>query len=278
MWQILLHVTLTTVALTLAALAVLALAAARAYMRDRETTARVCRRVLAGAAGMYLLVLAAPVSSWQGVGTGERHVEWNPVRWAQELRGSPAPEDSFAFRLRDGKTAHFSENELTQAEREEVLPHGGSHDYFLHEDQRGGLVITGSAGAPVEGAEEQLVYQEAGPRIADFLEDRGAESAGLVLEEKVVNALLFVPIGIIAFYGVRGAVGRIAFGPGLALTLEAVQWAMGAGRFADMGDLLVSSLGSLTGTAMAGTCVLLAARASRTPASEEHAVRGSQGI
>lgn len=107
-----------------------------------------------------------------------------------------------------------------------------------------------------------------GPAVADFLVHRDAGSAALIVEEKVVNALLFVPIGIVAFYGVRNVVGKVAFGPALSLTLETVQWAMASGRAADMADLLVDTVGSLTGTAVAGTCVLLVARVFRPPAPE----------
>lgn len=272
MWQILFHVTPTTVALTLAALVALALLAARAYVRDRESTARFCRRLLIGATGVYLLVLAAPVLSWDQTGESSRHVNRDPLVWVDEWRDANEPEDSFGMELRDGTSAHYSVEPLTQAERKEVLPYGGPYEYFLHEDEQGHLEITDADGTPVDDAHAQPVHQEMGPAVADFLEHRGAESAALIVEEKVVNALLFVPIGIVAFYGVRNVFGRVVFGPALSLTLETVQWGMGAGRSADMADLLVNTLGSLTGTALAGTCVLLVARVSRPPASEDRTV------
>lgn len=263
MWQILLHVTPATVALASAALLAFALFTARAYVRDREGARRFFRRLLAATSGVYLLVLASPVILWDQVGESSRDITWNPVAWVEEWREANEPDSEFGQEFSDGISAHFSVEPLTDAEREEILPYGDGYDYFLHEDERGDLVVLDAEGMPVGAAETRVVHQEMGPVVADFMEHRGGTSASLILGEKVVNVLLFVPIGIIAFLAIAHPAGRFAFGPLLSLTVETAQWALAAGGSADVADLAANSIGSLTGTALAGASLLLVVRLSR---------------
>ena len=80
--------------------------------------------------------------------------------------------------------------------------------------------------------------------------------------------MLFVPVGIVAFFAFGSWAARLFFGPMLSLTIEASQWALAAGRTADTGDLLVNGTGSLVGTLMAlGALVLVGAVRSRGSAS-----------
>lgn len=264
MWQILFHVTPTAVAAASAALAVIALVGARAYVRDPEGARRFGRRLLAVASGVYLLVLASPVLSWGQVGEGSRDIRWNPVAWGEEWRDAARPDQGFGQRLSDGTSAHYSVEPLTGAEREEILLYGGPHDYFLHEDQQGDLVVLDAEGEPVGDAEARAIHGEMGPAVADFMEQRGGTSAALIVEEKVVNVLLFVPIGIVAFFAIAHPAGKLAAGPLLSLTVETTQWALAAGGSADASDFAANTIGSLAGAALAGGALLVMLRF-RTP-------------
>ncbi|WP_017608676.1 VanZ family protein [Nocardiopsis xinjiangensis] len=259
MWQILLHVTPATVALASAALAVFAFVTVCAYVRDREGTRRFCRPLLAVASGVYLLVLSSPVLSWGQVGEGSRDITWNPVAWVEEWREANEPDSGFAQALSNETSAHFSVEPLTGAEREEILSYG-SFDYFLHEDERGDLVVLDAGGDPASEAESRVVHREMGSAVAGFMEHRGGTSAALIVEEKVVNVLLFVPIGVVAFFVFAHPAGKLAAGPLLSLTVETTQWALAAGGSADASDFAANSIGSVTGTALAGAAVLVVAR------------------
>ncbi|WP_017612273.1 VanZ family protein [Nocardiopsis salina] len=260
MWQILFHVTPVTVALASAALAVFALVTARAYVRDPQGARRFCRRLLAVASGVYLLVLASPVLSWGQVGESGRHITWNPLAWVEEWREANQPEQEFGQQLSDGTSAHYSVEPLTDSEREEIHSYGDGYDYFLHEDEHLDLVVLDAEGDPASDAEALVVRQEMGPAVADFMEYRDADSQSLIVEEKVVNVLLFVPIGIVAFFAIAHPAGKLAVGPLLSLAVETTQWALAAGASADAADLAANSIGSLTGTALAGASLLVALR------------------
>ncbi|WP_460776651.1 VanZ family protein [Nocardiopsis nanhaiensis] len=107
--------------------------------------------------------------------------------------------------------------------------------------------------------EEELELQE---DLAAQVEDEGpwGHSYGLALQERALNALLFVPVGIAAFFAFSSWSARIFFGPVLSLTVETTQWALAADRMADTGDLLVNSAGSWVGTLLALVAVAMTSR------------------
>ncbi|GAA1456178.1 VanZ family protein [Nocardiopsis exhalans] len=80
-------------------------------------------------------------------------------------------------------------------------------------------------------------------------------TGGLALQERVLNTLLFVPIGVVAYFAFSSWTARLLFGPALSLTVEASQWALPWGRMADIGDLMVNSAGSVIGTLIAAFSV-----------------------
>lgn len=252
LWTVLFYVNpaTITVALVLSFAVALLLAWRRTPMRA----------LIVGMAAVYLLVLAAPLSEHTGIGEGDRSVVWDPTLSSQDIGGEPYP-SAFGIMTDGEDSVHYSPNEFTAKERAE-WSHPGAERLFVHGEPGGELVVTDVEGRPVDApqavavVEEELELQE---EYALRIEEEGpwGHNGGLALQERTLNALLFVPVGIVAFFAFGSWAARVLFGPALSLTIEASQWALAAGRTADTGDLLVNGVGSLVGTLLALSAIVL---------------------
>lgn len=213
--------------------------------KDRASFAKSSRVVLAAASFLHVIVLAAlPVSGTED-GESAREIHWNPLQAWEEYQEDQKPEETYSAQLSNGDLFFYSPAELSDKEREELLTLE-PYSYFLHGDPEG-PVISDSGGDEVTFQEESAVIRDIEGRIPT----EPLEPAALILEEKTVNALHFVPVGIIAFHAFSSWAPRLLSGPALSVTIESVQWVMASGRSTDVGDLLINSLGSLIGTGMA---------------------------
>lgn len=248
MWQVLFYVTPITVGIALVILGVSAVVVARWNRRSPRLFPREARWLLGTAAAMYLLILGGPLLGWDKVGTTGWGITWNPLSAYEELRQrtlasegaylalGPSAEETVYYGARE-----LSPEELEQARRE-VDP--GDAAYYRYPTTDGRIVWIDAYGHDVDLDKRAELEAVPPPPV------RTEPPAGLIVEEKIVNALLFVPIGILAFAAFSSWWARLTTGPGLSLAIETVQWAMAAGRTADTGDLLVNTVGSAIGVAM----------------------------
>ncbi|WP_227015254.1 MULTISPECIES: VanZ family protein [Nocardiopsis] len=249
--MVLFYVTPVTVCLALLALLVFSLVLAR----DQEGAGwsrPLARGLLGVTAAAYLLVLAAPLTSWGQAEAGSRHVVWNPLSAIQELRQEAVPVTAFGQQLSTGELAYYSVDPLSHEERAEILDRE-PYDFFAHGAPGTDPVVLDAEGRPAPSDGEGLVEREMGESIARAGEPM--ESAAMIVEEKVLHTLLFVPLGILAFHAFSSWTVRVVAGPGFSAVVEASQWA--AGDLADTGDVLANTAGSLAGVAMAGGAAAL---------------------
>ncbi|GAA3762800.1 VanZ family protein [Salinactinospora qingdaonensis] len=205
---------------------------------------------MAAASAVYLLVLAAPLLGLDQIGTIDRHVHWDPLLAYEHV--TDEPEGAYVGQEPDERIYYgaqeLSAAEVAQARRE---AHPGDAAFYRYPTVDGGAVWFDAHGddlAPSQRAELEALR-------APPLEE-SSDSAALIVEEKVVNALLFVPIGIVAFAAFSPWWARLLAGPALSLTIEFAQWVLAAGRSAEIGDLIVNSAGAWLGVAMAATAAM----------------------
>ena len=210
------------------------------------------------AAIVYPLILAAPLSGPATSGEPGRVVAWDPLLSFEDIGGSKRPE-AFGVTLQNGDVIHYLSEGPAFTDRVEEGP-WGTETFFVHEEVEGGLVVTDVGGgvvepespagaAALETVAEELAWQEA--YAAKLEEGPWGTTGGLAPRERVLNTLLFVPVGVAAFFAFSSWSARPLFGPGPSPTIEATQWATASGRLAGTGDLLVNSVGALVGTLMA---------------------------
>ncbi|GHC93251.1 hypothetical protein GCM10007079_42460 [Nocardiopsis terrae] len=260
MWQVLFYVNPTTIAVVLALC--LAAAAALAWWRhpDPARFRRPVRVLLAVAGAVYLAVLAAPVGGTGVAESGDRAVVWDPMLSFRDIPGfgePSGPRAGFGRTLEDGRTVWYAPEEAPLAER--TGEGRGEDGLYVHDTPDGDLAVTDAEGGPApqeEAALAERVVTEELTRNAEYEARLAAEgpwgtSGGLALQERTLNTLLFVPVGVLAFFAFGSWTARVLFGPGLSLTVEAAQWALPWNRMADTGDLLVNSAGSVAGTLFA---------------------------
>lgn len=270
MWMVLLYATPLTGGIALGAMVLGALLLARWRRPDPDGFRTPARTVLGVASVAYLAVLCMPAGDLVAAGESGRPVSWNPFRFVQEERwdSEDAADPSFGQFLEDGTSAYYGGHELTpeQVEEERRSPEqpGGSerYEYFVHPTTDGDLVLFDARGEDLDAATEAVVRAGMAEGIRWAHEPR--ESAALVYEEKVVNLLLFVPVGAVAFAAFSSWAPRLLFGPALSLAVEAAQWALAVGAV-DTADLMVNSLGAVLGVLLAGGAVaLLSVRPARS--------------
>ncbi|GAA1442797.1 hypothetical protein GCM10009602_20920 [Nocardiopsis tropica] len=265
MWRVLFYVTPLTLSVAILLLFALSLVLAAAAARSQGAFPRHTRKLLAATASVYVLVLVMPFSGGSPADPG-RYVHWNPLGFVNDLAMNEAVEESFGQQLTDGTVAHYSIEELTDQEREE-LRRTNPADFYAHGEPGAGASVVDGRGGAVSHAQENLVLTELSEGIGTMGEP--AQYAALILKEKAMNALLFVPLGILAFFAFSPWWARLLFGPALSVSVETLQWAVGAGRVADTGDVLANSGGFLVGAGMAAVSAALLARLpreSRSPA------------
>ncbi|MBE2999208.1 VanZ family protein [Nocardiopsis sp. HNM0947] len=242
MWQSLFYVEPLMVGIALVVLLVGAFYLARHELRSPSGLPR---GLLAACTLLFLLGLAAPVGQWDQVGTYARGVEWRPTAVVGDI--SEEPERELTTELDDGRIAHYTSEKLPVDEREELRRSEGT-DLFLHGDTARPEVVD-AHGNPVPGRDTALVLADMG----GGLDGNGGAigQAAHVLEERLLNFVLFVPIGVLAFHAFIRWSARVFFGAALSVGIETIQWAMAAGNIAHAGDVVVSTSGALAGTVVA---------------------------
>lgn len=246
LWSVLYYVNPTTITIVLILSLLAALMLARFRPRIRVFTVLL--------AAVYLVILAAPLSEHTSIGEGGRSVTWDPMLSFQDIARDPFP-SAFGIMIDNDHSVHYSPEELTEDERQ-FFTEAGVDQLFVYGDPGDELTVTDAGGEAtyspqaVSMVQEELEFQE---EHAAQVEEDGpwGHSDGLALQERTLNTLLFVPIGIASFFAFRSWTARLFFGPVLSLTIEGSQWALAADRMADTGDLLVNGVGSLGGTLLA---------------------------
>lgn len=242
MWQVHFYVEPLTMGLVFVALLVGAFYLA---LHELRSPSGLPRGLLAACTLLFLLGLAAPVGQWDQVGTYERGVEWDPTAAADDI--TEEPERELTTELSDGRLAHYTSEKLPVDEREE-LRRSEDTDLFLHGDT-GKLEVVDARGNPASERDTDVVLADMGAGLDGAGGPMG--QASLVLEERLLNFVLFVPVGILAFYAFTRWWARIFFGTALSVGIETIQWAMAAGHLAHTGDVAVNTSGALAGTVVA---------------------------
>ncbi|GAB3207777.1 VanZ family protein [Marinactinospora thermotolerans] len=267
MWQVLLYTTPLTVGITLAVLAVAAVVVARLLRNNPGTFPREAKWILAAATPVYLLILAAPILSWDQIGEGDREIIWNPVAY-YKADNAPTEGVSISYPADRSQTVSLRVIPVSPERLEEVQAEieREGEDYYLAADYHRYPLTTGEVAyfdaegeelAPDVAAQLDELYEEHAAGVDDNV------APSLLVQEKTVNTLLFIPIGIVAFAAFSSWAARLAFGPGLSFTIEFLQWAMAATRSSELADFVVNSAGHLIGLAMAVAAFRFAARSRR---------------
>lgn len=275
--MVLFHVNPATIAVALGLCLVAASALAWWRRPDPARFQRPMRKLLAAATVVYLAVLLAPIGGFGFSQDSDRAVVWDPMLSFQDIHGfgeQAGPGTEFGQLLEDGRAVRYSRAGIPLEER----AWEGADDLFVQDGPDGTLVVTDAEGgtpSPEDVAVAEQAVTENLEWAAEYEAQLEAEgpwntNGGLVLQERVLNTLLFVPIGVVAFFAFGSRTARVLFGPALSLTVEASQWALPWGRMADMGDLMVNSVGSVVGTLMAAgaTGVVAAVRPNPTDTPE----------
>ncbi|GAA1082236.1 VanZ family protein [Nocardiopsis metallicus] len=262
MWQVLFHVNPTTITAALGLCLLAALAFAWWRRPDPQRSQGAMRKLLAVAGAVYLAVLLAPIGGFGSIHDSDRKVVWDPMLSFQDIPGigrTSGLEREFGQQLEDGRSVHYAPEGVPAEER-------SGDDLYVQDGPDGPdgtLMVTdaeGDAPPQEDTAVATRVIEENFERQTDYAAQLEAEgpwgtTGGLALQERVLNTLLFVPIGVVAFFAFSSWVARLLFGPALSLTVEASQWALPWGRIANIGDLMVNSAGSLIGTLIAALSV-----------------------
>lgn len=230
MWQVLFYVTPLTVGLVLVALLIGAFYLARSELRSATGLPQ---GLLAACTLLFLLVIAAPLGHWDQVGTHTRDVEWDPVAGISEAFADPGPQGHFSTETTDENLLQHFPEKLPKGERTEF--HGIHGTAFFQYGEPGQVELVGSGRNQVP--------------------------------DHLLKLLLFVPVGVLAFYAFTQWWARLFFGPVLTVSVESVQWAMAAGSIADTADVVFNTMGSLVGTVIA-VVALCAARWVHTGGAE----------
>lgn len=230
MWQVLFYVTPLTVGLVLVALLVGAFYLARSEL---SSDTGLPQGLLAACTLLFLLVIAAPLGQWDRVGTHTRDLDWDPVADISEAFAGPGSHGHVSTEPIDGHLAHHAREKRPEGERAEF--HGLHGTAFFLQGEPGQVEVL----AP----------------------ERNEVSRHLL------NLLLFVPVGILAFYAFTQWWARLFFGPALSVSVESIQWAMAAGSIADPADVVFNTVGFLVGTVIA-VVSLCAARWAHTGGTE----------
>ncbi|WP_017589476.1 VanZ family protein [Nocardiopsis ganjiahuensis] len=262
MWTVLFHVNPTTIALALGLCLAAALAFAWWRRPDPARFRGPMRKLLAAAAVVYLAVLVAPIGAAESYGNSERRVVWDPMLSFQDIPGVGEHADSyteFGQRLDDGRAVRYAPAGVPLEERfpedeDDLFVQDGPGDTLVVTDSEGGTPTPGDVALAERTVTENLAW------IAEYdaqLEAEGpwGTTGGVALQERTLNTLLFVPIGVVAFFAFGSWPARVLFGPALSLAVEAAQWALPWGRLADTGDLMVNSVGAVVGTLLAAGAV-----------------------
>ncbi|MFL1427596.1 MULTISPECIES: VanZ family protein [unclassified Nocardiopsis] len=259
MWTVLFFATPATIGAILALLAVASLLATLVSRRSAAGFSGFARVTLTFASVAYVVLLAViPISGVEKVGESNRSVTWNPLQFLEENRQDQQLEETYTTTLNSGEIVLYSREELSGEDRAEHLS-WEQYAYFLH-GAPDDLTVVRSDGGDVTSQEEIQVIGE----IADRIPEEPLAYDSMMVEEKSVNALLFVPLALVAFHAFSSWPPRVFFGPALSVLIETVQWALASGRSVDAGDVLMNTVGSLTGTAMAwGSYLLVEALAAR---------------
>lgn len=271
MWQVLFHVNPITIATALGVCLLAALAFAWWRRPNTQRFQGAMRKLLTAAGAVYLAVLLAPIGDPGFSQGGGRTVIWNPALSFQDIRGvgeHAGQEKTFGQTLEDSRTVHYSADGATAQER-------SYYDFFVQDGPEGTLLVTDAEGQAPSREDAALAAATTAEHLefqADYTARIEAEgpwgtTGGLVLQERVLNTLLFVPIGVVAFFAFSAWTARLLCGPALSLTVEASQWALPWGRLADIGDLMVNSAGSLVGTLLAAVSVALVSTLRPVPAA-----------
>ena len=261
MWKVLFLVTPLTLSVAILLLFAFSLVLSALAVRSQGSLPPNTRKVLAAVTAVYILVLAMPASGGFPAGSS-RFVEWNPLGFVDEIAREETVEESFGQYLTDGSTAHYSPDELTEQEREEARQ-AGPIDFYVHGDPGTGASVVDAGGEAVPPAQERFVLAELSEGIQAAGEPLQYQS--MVVEEKVLNALLFVPLGILAFFSFSSWWVRLLFGPSLSVVVEALQWMMAMGKVADTADTLANSSGHLVGVGLAAVSSVLIALRRKEP-------------
>jgi len=247
MWRVLFYVTPVTISVAILLLFVFALIIASMARHSTESPPRHMWKFLAAATAAYMLVLAMPPSGEIQFSTS-RLVHWNPLHFMDELAAQGEIEESFGQYLTDGGTAHYSIEELSEQERADIQQ-ATPTDFFAYGDPDQEVSVVDSDGNPV--AENQGRYVISELSVGIEAAGKPIQYQSMILEEKALNALLFVPLGILSYFSFSSWWARASFGPAVSVAIEAIQWTTGMGNVADTADVLANSSGHVVGVGLA---------------------------
>lgn len=242
-----------TVALSLVGLAILAGIASKLFQNGtfRRSHARILLAALSVIYFSVLLIGFDPLADHSEDEGGATEIHWNPfyfiddLKEQKETKGQAGAVESFGQILPDGSIAFYSQNPIdagespVEAQNVEYLVHGEPEELVVHDEK--GEEVSDSETAYVDRHMSEAIERSDIPN----------EYEALIIEEKVMNILLFVPIGIVAAFCFSNVLSRLLYGPLMSFTIEGAQWFASGGNVVDSSDFVANSLGAWIGVAFA---------------------------
>ncbi|CAM3599984.1 VanZ family protein [Nocardiopsis gilva] len=238
-----------------------------AFLRRRSPArfARRARILLRVSCAVYIVILVPPISDISKIGEGDRAVNWNPFvsyeeEQSDELEGSYVPLPDI-----DDTYVYYGAQELSREQAEEARHQADPSDaaYYRYPLAGGGAVWFDSHGRDLDTETRAELSEQNPPKEYVSVHDA---TEGLVAAEKILNLLIFIPIGIVAFASFSSWWARLCVGPVLSVAVETGQWLMSAGRVSETADVIVNSAGHIVGVLMAAVSAMLVGRlAARSP-------------
>lgn len=260
MWQVLFFVNPVTVTLALACLLIASGIASNFFYNQtfRRSHARILLAALSAIYFSVLLMSFDPLLEEAEVEGDTPQIHWNPFQFVQDLKEQTNTVESFGQTLPDGSIAFYSQKPI---DIDEPPPAAQNVDFLVHGDPDQ-LVIRDKGGEEVSYPESGSVEREMSEAIERS--EGPNEHAALILEEKVMNFLLFVPIGIVAVFCFSSSFSRLLYGPLLSFTIEGAQWFVSGGNVVDSSDFAANSLGALLGVSFSSGFIFFLARKGST--------------
>src|SRR5690625_5132243 len=264
MWQVLFFVNPATVALSLAGLLTLAGIASKLFQNGtfRKPHARILLAALSVIYFSVLLIGFDPLADDSENEGGIPEIQWNPFHFVQALhertdtKGQTDTVESFGQTLPDGSIAFYSQSPI---DADEPPVEAQNVEYFVH-GEPDELVVRDKEGE--EASDSETGYVDRHMSEAIERSELPNEYESLIIEEKVMNFLLFVPIGIVAVFCFSNTFSRLLYGPLMSFAIEGAQWFAPGGNVVDSSDFVANSLGAWIGAAFASMFIAFWARRS----------------
>ncbi|MFJ9245383.1 VanZ family protein [Streptomyces sp. NPDC101776] len=125
------------------------------------------------------------------------------------------------------------------------------------------------------GTDDGKIYWLPGEGLLYGTSGLDASEISMIFKQEAANALMFIPLCVLAYYSARRPSLYIALGSCVAFSfvIEFTQWLERAGRTADVDDLTFNTLGAVIGALAIGFASFAVARSGAPARGPAHSAR-----